>query len=419
MATTKIWTIKGNPRIAVSKVIDYVKNPEKTTTEKGILTSGINCNIHLAASEFIQTKYCYGKMDGILAWHGYQSFKGHEVSPETAHQIGVMMAQELWGDRFEVVVGTHVDGNNIHNHFVVNSVSFTDGYKFYGSKETYQQMRDVSDRLCKAFDLSYIKHPAKGNGIHYSEYIAEKNGRPTVRGFIRRDIDAAIAKTSSWEAFLNELKRIGYEVDLSGKHAKVRPPGHAHFFRLYKVGKGYTPEEIRQRLAQPKPLKQPQKRLRYCGQMQKKKKATGLKALYFYYCYRLGVFPNRRPKYTSSIAKRNVQEIAKIMEDYRFLQDTGIRTAPQLQARKESAKEACKQLTKEIQTLKKTSPTEQDITRLKEKRNIYSKELKMCMRIEERSNRLKEQTQPIRKDEEHGRSRSISRTGKHHPKTDY
>lgn len=416
MATTKIWTIKGNARAAIPKVIDYVKNPQKTTTEKGILTSGINCDIHTATADFFRTKTHYGKMDGILCWHGYQSFKGHEVSPEVAHQIGVLMAQELWGDRFEVVVGTHLDGNNIHNHFVVNSVSFADGLKFYGSKETYQQMRDVSDRLCKEFDLSYLpRNPENSSSKHYGEYDAEKNGRPTVRGMIRKDVDAAIAKATSWEAFLNELRSAGYEIDLSGKYAKVRPPGHEKFFRLYKLGERYTPEEIRRRIAEPK-LSSARRKMRFPGRTsQKQKKATGFKALYFYYCYRLGVFQSKRkPRYTSAAAKRNVREIAKMMQDYRFLQRTGITTEAELNAHKAIAEQQYEQLTKQLQQLKQSSGAAQAAAQMQEQRKLFADELKMCMRIEQRSKRIKEQLQEMRKEQAYGRNRSRSRTGTNH-----
>ena len=161
MATTKIWKITGNMYAAIPKVIDYAKNPEKTTSEKGLLTSAVNCDIRTADRDFIYTKLHFGKTDQILAWHGYQSFKHNEVTPELAHQIGVLTAQELWGDRFQVVVATHLDRGHIHNHFVVNSVSCIDGFKFYASTETYQQMRNVSDKYCKEFGLSFIKHPEK------------------------------------------------------------------------------------------------------------------------------------------------------------------------------------------------------------------------------------------------------------------
>ena len=65
----------------------------------------------------------------------------------------------MWGDRFEVLVSTHLDKAHYHNHFVINSVSFVDGKKYYDNRENYKRMRDLSDSLCQKYRLSVIEHP--------------------------------------------------------------------------------------------------------------------------------------------------------------------------------------------------------------------------------------------------------------------
>ena len=157
MAVTSIWPIKGR----VDRVINYARNPEKTTeasyeelaslhavdnvveyaanemkTERRSYVTCLNCEEDTAAHQFIETKKLWqrisgrDKMGGRVCFHGYQSFKADEVTAEVAHEIGVKLAQELWGDRFEVVVATHCNTGHYHNHFVLNSVSFADGLKF-------------------------------------------------------------------------------------------------------------------------------------------------------------------------------------------------------------------------------------------------------------------------------------------------
>lgn len=69
-----------------------------------------------AAKEFMETKKLYGKEGGRVCYHGYQSFKADEVDAATAHDIGVALAQELWGDRFQVVIATHCNTGHYHNH---------------------------------------------------------------------------------------------------------------------------------------------------------------------------------------------------------------------------------------------------------------------------------------------------------------
>ena len=115
MATTSLWHIKGR----LKDLINYVENPEKTAsktpelqdlynvfsyvqrpeaTQEGEYVTAINCLKETALRQMILTKKRYGKTDGYIAWHGYQSFKPEEVTPQLAHEIGVKLAKEMWGD---------------------------------------------------------------------------------------------------------------------------------------------------------------------------------------------------------------------------------------------------------------------------------------------------------------------------------
>ena len=139
MATTKIWDIQSR----LDNVIDYVVNEKKTNadsyynlhrvveyakasykTEEQLYVTAINCSEDNVVQEMMETKKIFDKEDKILGYHAFQSFCEGEVTPEVAHKIGIKLAEELWGDRFQVVVTTHLNTNHIHNHFVLNSVSF-------------------------------------------------------------------------------------------------------------------------------------------------------------------------------------------------------------------------------------------------------------------------------------------------------
>ena len=134
MATTKIWAVKDN----LKRSVDYVGNPEKTEyddikkalhymgskkkastcDESFCFVSGVNCNADNAYEEMIAIKKRFGKLGGNLAYHAYQSFKPGEVTPELCHEIGVKLARSLWGNRYQVVVATHLDRGHLHNHFL-------------------------------------------------------------------------------------------------------------------------------------------------------------------------------------------------------------------------------------------------------------------------------------------------------------
>ena len=177
MATTKIWPIKAS----LSSVVDYANNPEKTEyeplrevlhyadngektkleNEKVFLSTGIGCSSQHAFEDMLSVQQYYGKTAGNVAYHAYQSFKPNEVTPEECHQLGVELAEKMWGDKYQVLVATHLNTGTYHNHFVLNAVSFRDGRKYDCNKKAYYQFRDMSDRICKEHGLSVIEHPHK------------------------------------------------------------------------------------------------------------------------------------------------------------------------------------------------------------------------------------------------------------------
>ena len=103
----------------------------------------------------VATKKIYDKTDGIIGFHAYQSFKEGEVTPDIAHEIGVKLAQEMWND-YEVVIATHQNTNHIHNHFIINSVSFKTGIKYNNNKTNYAKLRNISDSLCMEYKLGTL-----------------------------------------------------------------------------------------------------------------------------------------------------------------------------------------------------------------------------------------------------------------------
>ena len=207
MATTSLWHIEGR----LKDLIAYVENPEKTridnpnlqplwdifsyvsrpeATEQGEYVSAINCLKEIALQQMILTKKQYGKKNGYIAWHGYQSFKPGEVTPEQAHQIGLQLAKEMWGDKYQIIVTTHLDKNHLHNHFYFNSVSFLDGRKYNYSKSEQRKLREVSDRICREHGLSVIEKPHKAPSRQV--WLDEKGGKPTRYNVYREDVKEAI-----------------------------------------------------------------------------------------------------------------------------------------------------------------------------------------------------------------------------------
>lgn len=260
MAYTKVFAIRARlddrvkyavngEKTELDERIVYTADPEKTDTVRFVTT--LNCrSAETAFAAMQKTKKKYKKTGGVLGYHFIQSFAPGEVTPEQAHEIGCEFARRLFGNDFEVVIGTHLDKAHPHNHIVVNSVSRTDGHKYHSSPESYyNDVRGTSDALCRENDLSVIT--PQGKGKHYAEWKAEQGGKPTVRGIIRADIDTIIGQAYTYDSFLMLLRRNGYEVRRSPnrKYTTVKPPGAKRAIRLDSLGEGYTEVDILLRLS--------------------------------------------------------------------------------------------------------------------------------------------------------------------------
>jgi len=444
LAVTSIWPITGNP----DSVIEYAINPEKTSAasreetvalhaidnvveytaddlknEKRMYVSGVNCQIPFAKEQFMETKRRFGKMDGRTCYHGYQSFRAGEVDADTAHRIGVVLAKELWGDRFEVVVATHLNTNHYHNHFVINSVSFVDGRKFSNRKPDYARMREVSDRLCKEHLLSVIKNP-QWKGKSYAQWSAEKNGKPTYQSLVKVDIDRAISASTTMRDFNRVMAQMGYTFKWFKKngqqleHQVAIPPGAKKGVRLDRLGEEYTFDGIterilrnlRKRIPFPEAENRRLGRYRYRGNFKKHKKATGLRALYFYYCYRLKIIV-KHPASTKKVLGVLRDDIVKLdqrIAETRFLGKYKIETADDLAGRKQYADNQIQVLTDQRKDLRNAlkritrKGDVEEITATKEKISALTdeliklrKEVKLCNSIAERSGLIKEGLEAI------------------------
>lgn len=329
MATTSIWPVKGR----LDHLVNYILNPEKT--EWQLYATGINCTTGSAVAEMNATKVLHGKVGGTVAFHAYQSFDPGEVTPETAHEIGTRLARELWGDRFQIVVTTHVDKGHVHNHFAVNSVSFTDGLRFHCDAREYRRLRAKSDRLCAEHGLSVIHDPEHGKSKHYGEWIAEREGKPTWRAIVKQDVDEAVGKATTDKQFYANLRSIGYEVKL-GKDISVRPPGKERFVRLARnFGDDYSYEGIARRILARKPAQPPIAKAKATAQPRKMPPAPkgSIAALYRHYLYLFGFYEQRDPnKRMHFLLAEDLRALDNIVVESKLLDEHGIATDADLLA---------------------------------------------------------------------------------------
>ncbi len=432
MATTKIWKVQKR----LDHVINYATNEEKTKniyskyemdefnsirqvmtyatnpdkTEKQFYTTGINCEIEDAVKQMQFVKIFYRKENGILAFHAYQSFSEGEVTPEIAHEIGVKLANEMWGDRFQVVVSTHLNTKHLHNHFVINSVSFKDGKKYYSNLTNTALLRKISDEICEEYGLSVLKEKTCKSGINFENFYKNSMKESDYYKFAKADIDYAIEHSWTYKEFLKRLKEMGYEIYFRANKISVRMYPHKRNIRIERAfGEEYSIENIQNKICSRYPSREEvikpktyDKRLFYKGNIKRLRKPKGIIALYYYYCYLLKVYPKKNLNYKLTPKMRaEVKKMDKYSEQIRFICKYKLENINDIENLKEQKKE---ELQKILNTRNRLYYKRQKLDNESEKnvvtKDIISvtsvvdkirKEIKLCDEVGDNARKMKEQ----------------------------
>ena len=442
MAVSKLWTVTNN----LSKVINYATNSEKTSkdvyteeqyqalkdvlsyakdeekTEQEFYVEGINCNPSTARDQFISIKQAYDKEDGIQAYHGYLSFKEQDISPSFAQKIGMEFAKEVWGDRFQVVVTTHLNTKHLHCHYVINSISFKDGKRLWGNEKAWFKFRLVADKICEKYGLYYNPSPNRSKQSSYY-YNLEKAGMPTRYDLARKAIDEAISHSTNLKAFDYALTQMGYVHSLSEsrKYWTIIPKGYSKPIRLKNLGDDYTEEAIRKRLIENQRINISPFDNNYYKPRQytlptrqdKIQKKSGIYRLYLYYCYKLGSLPKYKKQNITRLhyyLKEDLMKIDKISMETRLLARENVSTIEQLFSYKNSIEKEIESLVDIRESLRRNvrkNADETEISKIKDKisdstRKIRElrKEITLCDGIAERSKVIDDRLKQIQKDEE-------------------
>ena len=352
MATVGIWSVKNN----LSRVIDYVSDEKKVDeqtfkdlhneleyisddykTEEKKYVTGINCSTNNACKEMKEIKKHFQKEDGIIAFHAYQSFKEGEITPEQAHNIGIQLAEEMWGDRFQVVVATHLNTNHIHNHFVINSVSFVDGKKYYDNRMSYAELRRLNDQICMEHNLSYLEEKKTKKGLYYINY-QDKADKIIYSKQTKSDVDMAIALANSYSEFLHILENMNYEVKERASKLSVRNLEYKRNIRIERqFGNDYSIENIKKQIAG---IYLPEKQNQYRRYFEKDKvidtlmkmNCKGLAFKYINYLKLLNKYPTYiRSHRVSNQLQRDVMQMNLISNQTIFLAKYRIDTLDDLE----------------------------------------------------------------------------------------
>ena len=421
MAVTGFWPVFKN----LQATLDYADNPDKTTapeyldedlyaalryagnddkTDRKMFVGGINCSAQNAYAEMVAVQRRFGLRGKVVGYHGIQSFKEGEVTPEQAFVIGKETARQMWGDRYQVLVTVHLNTDNVHCHFVVNPVSFKDGAKFKNKIGDHKELRRISDAICREHELSVLENSEFYSKGKKKEYWVHRAGKQTHRDLLRQDIDEALSRCGSFQEIEYYLKCMGYrfERDFRCARPSVLMDGWQRPVRIDSLGKKYGKETIRERClenqrkpelyatAYPKWKRAPLLTLEHHLRQAERKDTVTLLFEIFVELLKFCTGSNieetdRRP--LSPAMRAETQKLGQYLEEYQLLSDCRIESPKELLAFQENLaarilaleerryalrlklrraktpteetdlKERCKEITKEITPLRRQRKT--------------------------------------------------------------
>ena len=395
--------------------LDYTFDDLKT--EQKFFVDGINCRYENALNKMTETKKEWHKTDKILGYHIIQSFAPGEGTPESIHELGKEFARRAFGDRFEVVVATHLNTGCLHNHYVLNSVSFMDGKKYYDNNQSYARLREISDDLCREYGLSVIENPKKQSRKPYDLYMAEKNGEWTKDAIIKRDIDECILKTTSERGFYTEMKKLGYTFNFERKYQTISHPKFERPRRLKTLGEGYTPQDITRRLMskwQRYKIDIPEQD-NLVQEFFEPLNETNYREVYVSFVTVVH-YVKKNPNTNREIDKYLIDEMRKLdklIEQQNLLCDNDIETPEQLEEYKDSCKselQECDEAREHYRKMVKAAARKGDetevakikdeISLLTERMKILRKDIRICDRIQEQEPIIENKINEIMNDKE-------------------
>ena len=413
MAVTGFWPVFKN----LKATLDYADNPDKTTapeyldedlyaalryaenddkTDRKMFVGGINCSAQNACAEMIAVQRRFGLRGKVVGYHGIQSFREGEVTPEQAFAIGKETARRMWGDRYQVLVTVHLNTDNVHCHFVVNPVSFKDGAKFKNKIGDHKELRKISDEICREHELSVLENSEFYSKGKKKEYWVHKAGKKAHRDYLREDVEYCLTFATSPREFESQLYALGYTLDPVRFSVKAK-----HWERSVRLDKiGFTKEIVQAQLDRnaesryhlftleykppyrPKkfPLEDEMRKLEFSIDHSYDAATVLVDALFYLVITIIQIAAELADVMLLSPDLRVVEKDLKdLISDYHFLKENDIHTAADLQANIDESKVQLSDLERERKTLgnrirRPKSPEEQ--VKNKECRKEISKQMK-------------------------------------------
>ena len=330
--------VENRPAEHLKNALRYILNPKKT--EQGLWVGGnVGREWREVFAAMLDTKEEWQKPHGRQGYHFKISFQPGETDEETAYAIVREFCERYLGDAYDYCFAIHNDQPHMHGHIVFNSVDRIDGHKYrYLNGDWEKQIQPITDSLCRKYGLAELVYKKDNRvGKSYAEHFAEKEGRVTYQMIVQADIDEAIRQAGSYEGFLKELQEMGYQIrrgysdKRNSDYLSLLAPGAKRARRDYKLGVGYTLQDIRRRIQKKEketvsplflqgaiPAVEPKGQLQVCS-------LERIRQAYYYHTYDRRRIDQRRER-------KDLLKIDRLREECIYLADHHLTTVQEVKA---------------------------------------------------------------------------------------
>ena len=361
-----------------------------------MFVGGINCSAQNAYTEMIAVQRRFGLRGKVVGYHGIQSCKDGEVTPEQAFAIGKETARRMWGSKYQVLVTVHLNTDNVHCHFVVNPVSFKDGAKFKNKIGDHKELRRISDAICREHELSVLENSDFYSKGKKKEYWVHKAGKKTHRDYLREDVEYCLSFATSPREFESQLYALGYTLDPVRFSVKVK-----HWERAVRLNSmGFSKERVNEQLRQnaenryrlftleyrppykPKkfPLEDELRKLGFSIEHSYDTATVFVDTLFYLIITVIQIVAELADVMLLSPDLRAAEkDLKELISDYHFLKENDIHTVSDLQANIDESKAQLSDLERERKTLSnriRRPKSPEDENQNKERRKAISRQMK-------------------------------------------
>lgn len=316
----------------------------------------------------------------------------------------------------QIFLQMHLNTQHLHNHFIINSVSFKDGKKYYSNLTNTALLRKTSDEICEEYGLSVLKEKTCKSGINFENFYKKSMRDSDYYKFAKEDIDYAIKHSYTLKQFQQMLVSMGYNYYYRADKLSVRREPYRRNIRVERAfGEEYSLENIKRRILENDYIKQeriiPYKVMGHRhfitrDRIRKKYKTKGIVALYYYYKYLLKLYTKKNIQYKLTPEMRaEVKKMDEYSERIRFLCKYKIETMSDVDNVKEKKQAEMKKILNKRnrlyykrQKLDNESEKEgitKEIIDVTSALTKVRKEIKLCDEIYDKVPKMKEQIKEV------------------------